>query len=153
MQLRILDPRIGTIYPLPTYATNGSAGFDLRAMLDAPLEIVPGECRLVHTGIAVHIADPGYVGLSIPRSGLGHREGIVLGNGTGVFDSDYQGEILVSLWNRTIPPHGAPYTVMPGDRIAQFLLVPVTQVKFEVVETFTNATARAARGLGSTGVL
>ena len=146
LQVRILDKRIGGEYPLPQYATAGSAGVDLRAMLDAPLELEPGATQLLPTGIAMYLADPGYAGLILPRSGLGHRHGIVLGNLVGLIDSDYQGQLLVSCWNRG----GQPFTIQPGERIAQLVIVPVQQVRFSVVEEFT-ASDRGAGGFGSSG--
>lgn len=144
--VKILDDRIGTRIPLPEPATTGSAGMDLRACLDTPLELAPGDCTLVKTGIAAHIADPGLAGIILPRSGLGHKKGIVLGNGTGLIDSDYQGELMVSLWNRG----SAPYTVEPGERIAQFVVIPVVQAEFEVVEDFESS-ERGAGGFGHSG--
>lgn len=146
LQLRILDPRIGADYPLPQYATTGSAGVDLRALLDAPLELQPGDTQLLPTGIAVHIADPGYAALILPRSGLGHKHGIVLGNLVGLIDSDYQGQLLVSCWNRG----KSAFTIQPGERIAQLVIVPVQQVQFEVVKEFTTS-ERGAGGFGSSG--
>jgi dUTP pyrophosphatase len=144
----VLDARIGTTFPLPAYATDGSAGLDLRACLDAPLEINPGETHLIRTGLAIHIADPAFAGLVLPRSGLGHKHGIVLGNLVGLIDSDYQGELMVSCWNRG---HQA-FTVQPGERIAQYVLVPVVQAEFRLVESFeASASARGAGGFGSSG--
>ena len=142
----VLDERIGTTFPLPAYATDGSAGLDLRACLDAPLQILPGETHLIRTGLAIHIADPAFAGLVLPRSGLGHKHGIVLGNLVGLIDSDYQGELMVSCWNRG---HEA-FTVQPGERIAQYVLVPVVQAEFRVVSSF-EASARGAGGFGSSG--
>ena len=142
----VLDDRIGTTFPLPTYATEGSAGLDLRACLDAPLTLAPGETQLIRTGLAIHIADPAFAGLVLPRSGLGHKHGIVLGNLVGLIDSDYQGELMVSCWNRG---HEA-FTLQPGERIAQYVLVPVVQAEFRVVESF-EASARGAGGFGSSG--
>lgn len=146
LQVRVLDARIGTEYPLPQYATAGSAGVDLRAMLDAPLELKPGDTQLLPTGIAMYLADPGYAGLILPRSGLGHKHGIVLGNLVGLIDSDYQGQLLVSCWNRG----QQSFTIQPGERIAQLVIVPVQQVRFEVVKEFV-ATDRGAGGFGSSG--
>jgi dUTP pyrophosphatase len=144
--VRVLDARIGRDYPLPQYATDGSAGLDLRACIDAPLTLAPGQAELVPTGIAIHLDDPGLAAVLLPRSGLGHRHGIVLGNLVGLIDSDYQGPVMVSCWNR-----GAqPYTVAPGERIAQMVVVPVVQVALEVVEEFAG-TARGAGGFGSSG--
>lgn len=142
----VLDPRIGTTFPLPTYATEGSAGLDLRACLDAPLTLAPGETHLIRTGLAIHIADPAFAGLVLPRSGLGHKHGIVLGNLVGLIDSDYQGELMVSCWNRG---HDS-FTLQPGERIAQYVLVPVVQASFTIVESF-EASARGAGGFGSSG--
>jgi dUTP pyrophosphatase len=146
MQLRILDSRIGSEYPMPQYATNGSAGVDLRAMLEAPLTLNPGETQLLPTGVAIYIADPGYAALILPRSGLGHKHGIVLGNLVGLIDSDYQGQLLVSCWNRG----QSAFVIQPGERIAQLVVVPVQQVRFEVVSEFA-ATERGAGGFGSSG--
>jgi dUTP pyrophosphatase len=144
LQVRILDERIRD--RLPAYATAGAAGMDLRACLDAPLALAPGESRLVPSGIAIHIGDPGYAALVLPRSGLGARHGIVLGNLVGLIDSDYQGQIYVSVWNRG----GAPFTIAPLDRIAQLVIVPVAQLEWQVVEAFSDS-RRAADGFGSTG--
>ena len=146
VQLRTLDPRLGREIPLPGYATDGSAGLDLRACIDEPITVGPGETRLVATGIAIHIADPGYAAVILPRSGLGHRHGIVLGNLVGLIDSDYQGEVGISCWNRG----SEPYVVEPGDRIAQLVVVPVARARFELVEEFT-ATERGEGGFGHTG--
>jgi len=142
----VLDPRIGTTFPLPAYATEGSAGLDLRALLDAPLTLAPGQTQLIRTGLAIHIGDPAYAGLVLPRSGLGHKHGIVLGNLVGLIDSDYQGELMVSCWNRG----QADFTLQPGERIAQYVLVPVVQAEFRVIESF-EASARGAGGFGSSG--
>ena len=146
LEVRILDPRIGREYPLPQYATQGSAGVDLRACIDAPLTLSPGDSQLVSSGIAIHVADPAYAAVVLPRSGLGTKNGIVLGNLVGLIDSDYQGPLMVSLWNRG----KSAFTIQPLDRIAQLVVVPVTQVEFEVVEEFA-ASARGAGGFGSTG--
>jgi dUTP pyrophosphatase len=146
LQVRILDPRIGRDYPLPQYATNGSAGVDLRACIEGPLELKPGDAHLIASGIAIHIEDPGYAAIVLPRSGLGHKHGIVLGNLVGLIDSDYQGQIFVSCWNRG----QSAFTIQPGERIAQLVLVPVAQVEFEVVTEFT-ASERGAGGFGSSG--
>ena len=146
VQLRTLDPRLGREIPLPEYATDGSAGLDLRACVDEPTTIGPGETRLVATGLAIHIADPSYAAVILPRSGLGHRHGIVLGNLVGLIDSDYQGEVLISCWNRG----NEPYVVEPGERIAQLVVVPVARARFELVDEFTE-TKRGARGFGHTG--
>jgi dUTP pyrophosphatase len=144
--VRVLDARLGTTWPLPAYATTGSAGLDLRAMLVAPLELQPGATSLVPTGLAIHIADPGLAAMILPRSGLGHRHGIVLGNLVGLIDSDYQGQLMVSCWNRG----SAPFTIAPGERIAQLVIVPVVQVQLQVVEDFT-ASSRGAGGFGHSG--
>ena len=146
IQVRILDPRVGDSLPLPAYATDGSAGMDLRACLDAPLALAPGQAELVPTGIAIHIADPGLAAMLLPRSGLGHKHGVVLGNLVGLIDSDYQGQLMVSLWNRG----REPFTVQPGERIAQMVIVPVVRARFEVVEAFESS-ARGAGGFGHTG--
>jgi dUTP diphosphatase len=146
LQVRILDPRVGRDMELPRRATSGSAGLDLRACLDAPLTLEPGQSELVPTGIAIHLGDPGLAAMLLPRSGLGHKHGIVLGNLVGLIDSDYQGEVKVSVWNRG----ERAYTIQPGDRIAQMVVVPVVQVDFDVVEEF-EASARGAGGFGSTG--
>lgn len=146
VELKILDPRLGADFPLPQYATDGAAGVDLRACLDAPLTLAPGAVALIGTGFAIHIADPGLAAVLLPRSGLGHRHGIVLGNLVGLIDSDYQGEVKVSCWNRG----AAPFTVEPGERIAQLVLVPVVQARFAVVDEFTPTT-RGAGGFGHTG--
>jgi dUTP pyrophosphatase len=146
IQVRVLDPRLGHELPLPAYATDGSAGLDLRACLDAPLTLAPGRAELVPTGLAIHLDDPGLAAVLLPRSGLGHKHGIVLGNLVGLIDSDYQGQVMVSAWNRG----GTTYTIQPGERIAQLVVVPVVRVRFEVVENFT-ASKRAAGGFGSSG--
>lgn len=144
--LRILDPRIGSEWPLPQPATPGSAGVDLRACLDGDAVLVPGAALLVPSGIAIHIGDPGFAGVIVPRSGLGHRHGIVLGNGTGLIDADYQGPLMVSLWNRSVEP----FRIAPGDRIAQLLFVPVLQPNFRLVEAFETS-SRGAGGFGHSG--
>lgn len=146
MKVRILDARIGKEFPLPTYATAGSAGLDLRACIDAPLELPPGKAELLPTGLAIWVEDPTLAAMILPRSGLGHKHGIVLGNLVGLIDSDYQGQLMVSCWNRG----ATAYTVQPGERIAQLVLVPVVQAALEVVEEFV-ATARGAGGFGSSG--
>jgi dUTP pyrophosphatase len=146
LQVRILDARIGRDYPLPHYATPGSAGLDLRACLDAPLLLEPGATQLVPTGIAIHLDDPGLAAMLLPRSGLGHKHGIVLGNLVGLIDSDYQGQVMVSCWNRG----QSAFTIEPGERIAQMVIVPVVQVEFDVVDAFT-ASDRGAGGFGSSG--
>ncbi len=146
IQVRVLDPRIHSEYGLPSYATGGSAGLDLRACLEVPLELAPGQTELIPTGIAIHIGDPGHAAVILPRSGLGHKHGIVLGNLTGLIDSDYQGQLFVSCWNR-----GAnAFTIEPGERIAQMVILPVVQAAFDVVESFEES-ERAAGGFGSTG--
>jgi len=146
VQLKILDPRIGTDFPLPGYATEGAAGLDLVACLDEHLRIEPGDVHLVPTGIAIHISDPGLAAVLVPRSGLGHRQGLVLGNLVGLIDSDYQGQILVSAWNRG----RNSVAIEPGDRIAQMVFVPVRQVRFEVVQDFALS-RRGDGGFGHTG--
>lgn len=146
LQVRILDDRIGRDLPLPSYATEGSAGLDLRALLDAPLTLNPDDTVLIRTGLAIYIGDPGYAGLILPRSGLGHKHGIVLGNLVGLIDADYQGELMVSCWNRG----SEPFVMQPGERLAQYVLVPVVQAEFELVTEF-QATARGAGGFGSSG--
>jgi len=144
LEVKILDERIRSM--LPHYATPGAAGLDLRACLDAPLTLAPGQSQLVSSGIAIHVGDPGYAAVILPRSGLGSKNGIVLGNLVGLIDSDYQGPLMASLWNRS----SVPFTVQPLDRIAQLVVVPVMQVEFEVVEEFA-ASSRGAGGFGSTG--
>ena len=146
LQVKVLDPRVGTEFPLPHYATPGSAGLDLRACLEAPLTLAPGETQLIPTGIAIHLDDAALAAVLLPRSGLGHKHGIVLGNLVGLIDSDYQGQVRVSCWNRG----GTPFTIAPGERIAQMVVVPVVQVEFEVVEEFTES-RRGAGGFGSSG--
>ena len=146
LKVRILDPRLGRELPLPSYATAGSAGLDLRACLDAPLKLEPGRAELVPTGLAIHLADPGLAAVLLPRSGLGHKHGIVLGNLVGLIDSDYQGQLMVSAWNRG----QQAFTIQPGERIAQLVVVPVVQVSLEVVESFDES-ARGAGGFGSSG--
>ena len=144
IELKILDPRVAD--SLPAYATAGSAGLDLRACLDAPLTLEPGQTTLIPTGLAIHIGDPGLAAMILPRSGLGHKHGIVLGNLVGLIDSDYQGPLMVSCWNRG----SAAYAVQPLERIAQLVIVPVVQARFRVVDEF-DATDRGVRGFGSTG--
>lgn len=146
ISLKILDPRLGVSIPLPAAATAGSAGMDLRAALEQPLTLAPGESVLVPSGIALHIGDPGWCALIVPRSGLGHKHGLVMGNLVGVIDADYQGPLMISCWNRGTEP----YTIAVGDRIAQLLLVPVGQARFTVVSDFV-ATDRGTGGFGSTG--
>jgi len=146
ISLRILDSRIGAEFPLPHYATEGAAGLDLRACLDDELLVEPGATHLLPTGIAIHIGDPGLAAVLLPRSGLGHKHGIVLGNLVGLIDSDYQGQVYVSCWNRS----DQPFRITPGERIAQMVFVPVERVDFEIVEEF-EASARNAGGFGHTG--
>jgi dUTP pyrophosphatase len=146
LRVRILDARMGGEFPLPAYATEGSAGLDLRACLDAPLLLAPGQAELLPTGLAIHVEDPGLAAVILPRSGLGHRHGIVLGNLVGLIDSDYQGQLMVSCWNRG----SEPFTVNPGERIAQLIVVPVVQVQLEVVQDFA-ASRRGAGGFGHSG--
>lgn len=145
--LKILDPRLGDTIPLPEPATAGSAGMDLRAALDAPLTLAPGDSVLVPSGIAIHIGDPGWCALIVPRSGLGHKQGLVMGNLVGVIDADYQGPLMISCWNRG----REPVTIGVGDRIAQLLLVPVAQARLNIVADFAPS-ARGAGGFGSTGI-
>jgi dUTP pyrophosphatase len=146
IDVKVLDARLKDL--LPAYATPGSAGLDLRAALDAPLTLAPGQTHLVPTGLAIHIADPAYAALILPRSGLGHKHGIVLGNLVGLIDSDYQGQLMVSTWNRG----QTPFTLEPMERLAQLVIVPVMQVQFNVVDDFA-ASARGAGGFGSTGLV
>jgi len=146
IQLKILDARLGQTIPMPEYATSGSAGLDLRACIDEPLDLLPGETRLVPTGLAIHIDDPHLAAVLLPRSGLGHKHGIVLGNLVGLIDSDYQGQVFVSCWNRG----GQPYEIQVGERIAQMVFVPVAQVAFERVDEFAQ-TRRAEGGFGHSG--
>ncbi|PRB82673.1 dUTP diphosphatase [Pseudomonas sp. MYb185] len=146
LQARILDPRLGQQWPLPAYATEGSAGLDLRALLNAPLTLEPGQTTLLPTGLAIHIADPGLAAMILPRSGLGHKHGIVLGNLVGLIDSDYQGELMVSCWNRG----QQSFTIEPGERIAQMVLVPVVQASLQIVSEFDDS-QRGAGGFGHTG--
>jgi len=145
IDLRVLDPRLAD--QLPAYATAGSAGLDLRACLDAPLTLAPNACQLVPTGLAIHLDDPGYAALILPRSGLGHKHGIVLGNLVGLIDSDYQGQLMVSAWNRS----DTPFTIEPMERIAQMVIVPVVQAQFRVVSEFGQTSQRGSGGYGSTG--
>ena len=147
LQVKLLDPRYGGECPLPGYATEASAALDLRAALDAPLELAPGDAALVPSGLSIHIADPGLCALVLPRSGLGHRHGIVMGNGTGLIDADYQGPLLISTWNRG----SEAFTIAPGDRIAQLLLLPIQRATLQVVDTF-ELSSRGAGGFGHTGV-
>jgi len=145
LDVKILDARMRD--QLPQYATPGSAGLDLRACLDAPLTLQPNAWQLVPTGIAIHLKDPGYAAMLLPRSGLGHKHGIVLGNLVGLIDSDYQGQLMVSCWNRS----DVPFTIEPMERIAQMVIVPVVQARFNVVEEFGDVTSRGVGGYGSTG--
>ncbi|BDX18359.1 deoxyuridine 5'-triphosphate nucleotidohydrolase [Halopseudomonas aestusnigri] len=146
LQAKVMDPRLGTEWPLPAYATEGSAGLDLRAMLDAPLTLAPGQTELLPTGLAIHIADPGLAAMILPRSGMGHKHGIVLGNLVGLIDSDYQGQLMVSCWNRS----SSAFTINPGERIAQLVLVPVLQAQLQIVDSFDDS-QRGAGGFGHTG--
>jgi dUTP pyrophosphatase len=146
LKVRILDARIGKEYPLPQYATSGSAGLDLRACIDQPLLLEPGKAELLPTGLSIYVEDPGLAAVILPRSGLGHKHGVVLGNLVGLIDSDYQGPLMVSVWNRG----REPYTVQPGERIAQLIVVPVVQMELEVVQDFA-ATSRGAGGFGHSG--
>ena len=147
LQLKVLDARFGDEWPLPSYATAASAGLDLRAALDAPLLLAPGDAALVPSGISVHIADPALCAVILPRSGLGHKHGIVLGNGTGLLDADYPGPLMIRVWNRG----REAFTMQPGDRIAQLVLLPVVRATLQVVDEF-EASARGAGGFGHTGV-
>lgn len=147
IQIKLIDPRLGNEFPLPEYATDGSAGMDLRACLDKTLILKPGDASLIPAGFAMHIADPGLAAMLLPRSGLGHKQGLVLGNLVGLIDSDYQGQVMVSCWNRGRDA----VTVSPGDRIAQMVIVPVVQAAFDVVDEF-DASVRGAGGFGHTGV-
>ncbi|MEJ1960535.1 MAG: dUTP diphosphatase [Gammaproteobacteria bacterium] len=146
LKVRILDARIGKEFPLPQYATSGSAGMDLRACIDAPLVLEAGKSELLPTGLSIYVEDPGLAAVILPRSGLGHKHGVVLGNLVGLIDSDYQGPLMVSVWNRG----REAYTVQPGERIAQLIVVPVVQVELEVVDDFA-ATSRGAGGFGHSG--
>ncbi len=146
IQLKILDQRLGNEFPLPHYATEGSAGMDMRACVEAPLEIAPGETHLIPTGLAIHVEDTGLAAILLPRSGLGHKHGIVLGNLVGLIDSDYQGQVFVSCWNRG----NETFTVNPGERIAQMVIVPVVHADFEIVDEFVESD-RGAGGFGHTG--
>ncbi len=146
IQIRVLDPRLGAQFPLPEYATPGAAGLDLRACLDDALVVAPGQTTLIRTGLAIHIDDPAYAALILPRSGLGHKHGIVLGNLVGLIDSDYQGELMVSCWNRG----SEAFTLQPFDRLAQLVLVPVAQARLVPVDAFESS-QRGAGGFGHTG--
>jgi dUTP pyrophosphatase len=147
LEVKVLDPRFGGEWPLPDYATPASAALDLRAALDVPLTLAPGDAALVPSGLAIHLADPGLCALVLPRSGLGHRHGIVMGNGTGLIDADYQGPLMISVWNRG----GDAFTIAPGDRIAQLLVLPLVRAALQVVDSFEES-ARGAGGFGHTGV-
>ena len=147
IEVKLLDPRFGDEWPLPAYATAASAGMDLRAAVEAPLTLAPGDTALVPSGISIHLADPRLCAVVLPRSGLGHRHGIVLGNGTGLIDADYQGPLMISTWNRG----GAAYTIEPGDRIAQLVLLPIVRATLQVVDTFDES-GRGAGGFGHTGL-
>lgn len=146
IELKVLDPRVGDTIPLPHYATDGSAGLDMRACIDAALIVDPGETTLIPTGLAIHIGDPALAAVLLPRSGLGHKHGLVLGNLTGLIDSDYQGQVFISCWNRG---HES-YEIQPGERIAQMVFVPVAQVQFEVVDEFDDS-ERGSGGFGHSG--
>jgi dUTP pyrophosphatase len=146
LQIRILDPRLGAEFPLPQYATEGSAGLDLRACIASALRLEPGHAELIPTGLAIHLADPTLAAVILPRSGLGHKHGVVLGNLVGLIDSDYQGPLMVSCWNRG----AAAYEIQPGERIAQLVVVPVVQVALEIVSDF-SASKRGAGGFGHSG--
>ncbi len=146
IELKILDARVGKSIPLPEYTTTGSAGLDMRACIDDPLTVAPGETHLVPTGLAIHINDPQLAAVLLPRSGLGHKHGLVLGNLTGLIDSDYQGQVFISCWNRG----GKAYEIQPGERIAQMVFVPVEQVRFDIVKEFGDSD-RGEGGFGHTG--
>jgi dUTP pyrophosphatase len=148
IELKILDPRVGDTISLPHYATHGSAGLDMRACIDDAITVEPGETVLVPTGLAIHVADPGLAAVLLPRSGLGHKHGLVLGNLTGLIDSDYQGQVFISCWNRG----SEPYEVRPGERIAQMVFVPVEQVEFRVVDEFETS-KRGDGGFGHSGTV
>ncbi|HVQ33405.1 MAG TPA: dUTP diphosphatase [Lysobacter sp.] len=147
LEVKVLDPRFGDTWPMPAYATDASAGLDLRAALEAPLELLPGDTALIPSGLAIHLADPTLCAVVLPRSGLGHRHGIVLGNGTGLIDADYQGPLMISTWNRG----KAAFTIEPGDRIAQLVVLPIVRATLQVVDTFEQS-ARGEGGFGHTGV-
>ena len=147
LELKVLDARFGGQWPLPAYATGASAGLDLRAALDEPLVLQPGDTALVPSGLAIHLGDPGLCAVILPRSGLGHKHGIVLGNGTGLIDADYQGPLLISVWNRG----REAFTMQPGDRIAQLVVLPIVRATLQVVEEFETS-ARGTGGFGHTGV-
>jgi len=147
LEVKVLDPRFGDEWPMPAYATEHSAGLDLRAALEAPLLLEPGETALIPSGLAIHLADPTLCAVVLPRSGLGHRHGIVLGNGTGLIDADYQGPLMISTWNRG----REAFTISPGDRIAQLVVLPIVRATLQVVDTFEES-ARGSGGFGHTGV-
>lgn len=149
VQVKILNPKIGQDpnFPLPTRATDGSAGIDLRACIDAPITIKAGETKLIGTGLSIYIADPNYAGIILPRSGLGHKHGIVLGNLVGLIDADYQGELMVSVWNRS----QTDFELEPAERMAQYMVVPVARPSFEIVDEFSDVSERGAGGFGSSG--
>ncbi len=147
LEVKVLDARFGSDWPLPAYATEASAGLDLRAALEAELTLQPGDTALVPSGLAIHLADPALCAVVLPRSGLGHKHGIVLGNGTGLIDADYQGPLLISVWNRS----RQPFTIEPGDRIAQLVVLPIVRAALQVVDTFADS-ARGAGGFGHSGV-
>ena len=147
LEVKVLDPRFGDEWPMPAYATEHSAGLDLRAALEAPLLLEPGDTALIPSGLAIHLADPALYAVILPRSGLGHRHGIVLGNGTGLIDADYQGPLLISTWNRG----REAFTIAPGDRIAQLVVLPIVRATLQVVDTFEES-ARGGGGFGHTGV-
>ncbi len=147
LQVRVLDARFGSEWELPSYATTGSAALDLRAALTEPLTVAPGQTELVPSGLSIYVADPGLCAMILPRSGLGHKQGLVLGNGTGLIDSDYQGPLMISVFNRS----QQAFTIAPGDRIAQLVIVPVVQVELDVVDSFTQS-ERGEGGFGHTGV-
>ncbi len=146
LQVKILDPRFGSEWELPTYATSGSAALDLRAALDEEMTLAPGDCTLIPSGLSIHVEDPSLCALILPRSGLGHKHGLVLGNGTGLIDADYQGPLMISMVNRS----QTAYTIQPGDRIAQLVIVPIVRVEMEVVDEFV-ASDRGEGGFGHTG--
>jgi dUTP pyrophosphatase len=147
LQVKLLDPRFGDSWPLPAYATEASAGMDLRAALEVAVTLEPGDTALIPSGLAIHVADPNLCAIVLPRSGLGHRHGIVLGNGTGLIDADYQGPLMISVWNRG----REPFTIAPGDRIAQLVVTPIVRVALQVVDTFVDS-VRGTGGFGHTGV-
>lgn len=149
IQIKILDKRLGSTFPLPDYATQGSAGLDLRACIDEPCQLLPQSTTLIQTGLSIYIKDPNYTGVLLPRSGLGHKHGIVLGNLVGLIDSDYQGPLQVSCWNRS----HTPYTLEPGQRLAQLVILPIIKATFEVVESFGETSTRGEGGFGHSGNL